>query len=112
MRVLIWVVRIALFCVLFVFALNNQHTGSVHWFFGWQWQAPMVFIVLAAFALGCILSSMALLPGIWRRWRTTKKQSILNDDLLIKKTKPDPVVLQSKSYVEAFEASHPAQHGI
>ena len=53
MRTLNWLWRGLLFFVLFAFALNNQHTVDLKWFLGYQWQAPMVFIVLAAFALGC-----------------------------------------------------------
>ena len=34
----------------FAFALNNQHLVEVRWFFGYKWQAPMVFIVLVVFS--------------------------------------------------------------
>ena len=53
MRILSWLLRAFIFFTLFAFALNNQHTASVHWFFGVEWRAPMVFVVLAAFAAGC-----------------------------------------------------------
>ena len=53
MRLLVWLVRAALFFLLFAFALNNQHEAAIRWFFGHEWRAPMVFIVLVAFALGC-----------------------------------------------------------
>lgn len=45
MRTLNWLWRGLLFFVLFAFALNNQHTVDLKWFLGYQWQAPMVFIV-------------------------------------------------------------------
>ena len=51
MRIFVWLVRAAIFFTLFAFALNNQHEAAIRWFFGQEWRAPMVFIVLAAFAL-------------------------------------------------------------
>jgi uncharacterized integral membrane protein len=69
MRILVWLFRALVFFILFAFALNNQHGASVRWFFGLEWQAPMVFIVLAAFAAGCVIGVIAMLPGWWRRRR-------------------------------------------
>ena len=52
MRLIIWTLKALVFFTLFAFALNNQHPASVKWFFGVEWQAPMVFVVVAAFAAG------------------------------------------------------------
>ena len=67
MRALLWLFRAFIFFTLFAFALNNQQPASVSLFFGQQWQAPMVIIVLAAFASGCAVGVLAMLPGLWRR---------------------------------------------
>ena len=67
MRLIAWLLRAFIFFTLFAFALNNQQAASVHWFFGVQWQAPMVIIVLVAFAAGCAVGVMAMLPRLWRR---------------------------------------------
>jgi uncharacterized integral membrane protein len=67
MRLIIWTLKALVFFTLFAFALNNQHPASVKWFFGVEWQAPMVFVVLAAFAAGCVLGVLAMVPGRWRR---------------------------------------------
>ena len=67
MRIFSWLLRAFIFFTLFAFALNNQHSASVHWFFGVEWRAPMVFVVLAAFAAGCALGAAAMLPGWWKR---------------------------------------------
>ena len=72
MRVLIWLVRAFIFFTLFAFALNNQQTATVHWFFGVGWSAPMVIIVLAAFAAGCVIGVLAMVPGWWRHRRVAK----------------------------------------
>jgi|APDOM4702015118_1054815.scaffolds.fasta_scaffold316623_1 uncharacterized integral membrane protein len=67
MRILVWLFRAFVFFTLFAFALNNQHDAVVHWFFGVQWRAPIVIIVLVAFAAGCAVGVVAMLPGWWRR---------------------------------------------
>lgn len=69
MRVIIWLLRAAIFFVLFAFALNNQHEARLHWFFGFSTQAPMVFVVLGAFAAGCVIGVLAMLPQWWRQRR-------------------------------------------
>ncbi len=72
MRVLVWLLRGFIFFTLFAFALNNQQLTTVHWFFGVQWNAPMVIVVLAAFAAGCALGVMAMVPGWWRQRRAAR----------------------------------------
>jgi lipopolysaccharide assembly protein A len=67
MRVFSWLVRAFIFFTLFAFALNNQQAVQVHGFFGLEWQTRMVFVVLAAFAVGCAVGVLAMLPGWWRR---------------------------------------------
>lgn len=62
-----WILKAAIFFTLFAFALNNQHDGSVRFFFGTEWRAPMVLVVLAAFALGLVLGVLAMLPRWWQR---------------------------------------------
>jgi lipopolysaccharide assembly protein A len=69
MRVVSWLLRAFIFFTLFAFALNNQQPATVNAFFGAQWQAPMVIVVLAAFAVGCAVGVIAMLPDAWRRWR-------------------------------------------
>ncbi len=74
MRTLVWLVRAAVFFTLFAFALNNQHDSSIHWFFGQEWRAPMVFIVLAAFGLGCAFGIFAMVPSWWRHRRIARRE--------------------------------------
>lgn len=75
MRYLVWLVRAAVFFTLFAFALNNQHESSIHWFFGQEWRAPMVFIVLAAFGLGCAFGIFAMVPSWWRHRRIARREA-------------------------------------
>jgi len=73
MRLLVWLFRAAVFFTLFAFALNNQQEAGIRWFFGQEWRAPMVFIVLAAFALGCAFGVFAMVPSWWRHWRVARR---------------------------------------
>jgi lipopolysaccharide assembly protein A len=66
MKILIWLLRAFLFFVLFAFAMNNEHEAQLKWFFGYEWRAPMVFVVLVVFALGCLVAVFGLLPTWWR----------------------------------------------
>ena len=75
MRLLVWLIRAAIFFTLFAFALNNQQEAGVRWFFGQEWRAPMVFIVLAAFALGCAFGVFAMVPSWWRHRRVARKHA-------------------------------------
>ncbi|MDO5623616.1 MAG: LapA family protein [Pseudomonadota bacterium] len=66
-RLLKWILKAAVFFALFAFALNNQQDATVHLLFGHQWRAPMMLIVLAAFALGLVVGVLGMLPGWWAR---------------------------------------------
>jgi len=73
MRAVTWIFRAFIFFALFAFALNNKHEGFVSLFFGQEWRAPMVFIVLGAFALGCAVGVLAMVPSWWRHRRTANR---------------------------------------
>jgi putative membrane protein len=75
MRILTWLIRAFIFFALFAFALNNQHDTIVHWFFGAQWRAPLVIVVLAAFGAGLALGVLAMVPRWWRHRRMSQRQS-------------------------------------
>ncbi len=61
-----WLLKAALFFTLFAFALNNQHVVAVNFFFGTLWQAPLVLVVLVAFAAGLALGVLVMVPRWWR----------------------------------------------
>ncbi len=75
MRILVWLVRAFIFFTLFAFALNNQQQATVRWFFGVDWRAPMVIIVLVAFAGGCAIGVLAMVPSWWRHRRVAKRHA-------------------------------------
>ena len=86
MRAIVWLVRAAVFFTLFAFALNNQHEAQVRWFFGGEWRAPMVFIVLAAFGLGCAFGIFAMVPSWWRHRRTARNHTRRSGDAVVAAT--------------------------
>jgi uncharacterized integral membrane protein len=66
MKYLLWLLKAAIFFTLFAFALNNQHDATVYFFFGTSWRAPLVLVVLAAFAGGLAAGALGMLPGWWK----------------------------------------------
>lgn len=73
MRVIVWLLRAFIFFSLFAFALNNQQAVTVRWFFGAEWTAPLVLVVLASFSVGCLVGVLATLPGWWRERRAAQR---------------------------------------
>jgi uncharacterized integral membrane protein len=69
LRLLQWLLRAAIFFTLFAFALNNQNDAIVHFFFGREWHAPMVLVVLIAFAAGVMVGVVGMVPRWWRQRR-------------------------------------------
>ena len=66
MKYFLWLLKAAIFFTLFAFALNNQQDATVHFFFGTQWRAPLVLVVLAAFALGLVIGALGMVPRWWK----------------------------------------------
>ncbi len=66
MKYLLWLLKAAIFFTLFAFALNNQQDATVHFFFGTQWRAPLVLVVLAAFATGLTAGVLGMVPRWWK----------------------------------------------
>jgi uncharacterized integral membrane protein len=66
MKYLMWLLKAAIFFTLFAFALNNQQDVTVHFFFGTSWRAPLVLVVLAAFALGLVIGALGMVPRWWK----------------------------------------------
>lgn len=73
MKYLTWLLKAAIFFTLFAFALNNQQEATVHFFFGTQWRAPLVLVVLGAFALGLATGVMGMVPRWWKHRVVAKK---------------------------------------
>lgn len=71
-----WVLKAAIFFTLFAFALNNQQDATVHFFFGTQWRAPQVLVVLTAFAAGVTVGVLGMVPRWWKHRRAATQASL------------------------------------
>ena len=78
MKYFLWLLKAAIFFTLFAFALNNQQDAIVHFFFGTQWRAPLVLIVLAAFALGVVIGVLGMVPRWWKH-RAAAQRAVVPD---------------------------------
>lgn len=67
MKYLTWLLKAAIFFTLFAFALNNQQTVAVHFFFGTMWQAPLVLVVLVTFSCGLSMGILVMMPRWWKK---------------------------------------------
>ena len=111
MRMMLWALRLLfwlfLFFTLFAFALNNEQTVVVRWFFDAQWKAPLVIVVLAAFTFGAGLGVLAMAPSWWRHRRVARRHA------------PPVVVVPNRPAVTAptlapneFAPEHPPREGL
>jgi lipopolysaccharide assembly protein A len=66
MKYILWLLKAAIFFTLFAFALKNLHDATVYFFFGTYWRAPLVLVVLVAFAGGLVVGALGMLPGWWK----------------------------------------------
>jgi uncharacterized integral membrane protein len=85
MRTLILAIKLALFFVVLTFAVRNTDVVTVRYFLGWEWQSPLIFVLLIAFCAGIVLGLLALLPRILRQRRDL---GALRRELEIKSTHP------------------------
>jgi lipopolysaccharide assembly protein A len=76
LKYLVWLLKAAIFFTLFAFALNNQHEVTVHFFFGTRWSAPLVLVVLAAFACGLVLGALFMVPRWWRHRAAARRGAV------------------------------------
>jgi uncharacterized integral membrane protein len=68
-----WLLKAAIFFTLFAFALNNQGDVTVRFFFGYQWTAPLVMVVLITFAAGLLMGVLGMVPRWWRQRRAAAR---------------------------------------
>jgi len=76
LKYLAWLLKAAIFFTLFAFALNNQQDVTVHFFFGTHWTAPLVLVVLAAFAAGLVIGAIGMVPRWWKHRKAASPRGI------------------------------------
>ncbi|MGQ9724250.1 MAG: lipopolysaccharide assembly protein LapA domain-containing protein [Tepidimonas sp.] len=77
MKVLGWLLRLAVFLLIFALALNNQAPVRVHGLFGAQWEAPLVLVLLIVLFAGVLLGMAVMVPLWWRARRAARRDAEL-----------------------------------
>jgi uncharacterized integral membrane protein len=85
MRVVRWIVGATLFLALLILSLQNSEPVTLKLYHWWSWQAPLVFVVLAAFAVGV---AAGLLAGAVRQTRLSRQLNRLRRDARRRDTTP------------------------
>jgi uncharacterized integral membrane protein len=65
-----WVVGVTLFVALLTLSLQNDELVTVRFYHWFSWQAPLIFLLLAAFAAG---AGAGLLAGVLRATRLKRQ---------------------------------------
>jgi putative membrane protein len=87
MQVLRWIVGAALFLALLLLSLQNSELVTLKFYHWWSWQAPLIFIVLIAFAVGV---AAGLLAGALRAARLKRQLARLRRERLRHDVVPAP----------------------
>lgn len=69
MTALTWAIRLIIFSILVVFAIQNTDPVSLHFLPDQAWQAPLVIVLLVFFASGAIMGVLSVLGIIYRQRR-------------------------------------------
>lgn len=69
MRALIWLFRLFLFLLLFGFAIKNDDVVILRFFFGTQWQMPLVLVILLFVIVGVLIGVTATVATLYRQHR-------------------------------------------
>ena len=69
MRYLLWILRFALFVLVLAFAVKNTDPVTVHYYFGGEWQSPLIFVLLVVFCAGIALGLATALGPMFRQRR-------------------------------------------
>ena len=81
-----WLLKAAIFFTLFAFALNNQGDVTVRFFFGTQWTAPVVLVVLITFSAGLLVGVLGMVPRWWRQRRAAQASRLVSQAQINAKT--------------------------
>jgi putative membrane protein len=69
MQFLIWILKLALFVLVLAFAIKNTDPVTVRYYFGGEWQVPLIFVLLIAFCAGIAAGLFAGLSQLIRQRR-------------------------------------------
>jgi len=78
MQYLMWIIKVALFLLILSFAIVNTDPVTVRYYLGYQWQAPLVVVLLAAIGAGVLVG---LLAGLFQTLRLRRQIALLKREL-------------------------------
>lgn len=104
MRALLWGCRIFIFLFLLGFALKNTDPVSVRFFFGTDWQAPLIIVVLAFFAGGAAFGALSLLGTIIGLRREVSRLKAATNQIVTKPSVVTPLAVNSGPIVDAVSS--------
>jgi putative membrane protein len=78
MHYLMWIIKLFLFLLILSFALVNTDPVTVRYYLGYQWQAPLVLVLLVAVCIGALIG---LLVGLFQALRLRRQVSALKREL-------------------------------
>lgn len=96
MRYLVWLFRAALFLLLLGFAVKNDQPTVLYYFFGFEWHASLLVVLLIFFALGMAFGILALLGTLFRQRREIAR---MKHELQNKRVAADAENSESRSIV-------------
>ena len=69
MRYVLLILKITLFAFMLTFAVKNTDAVAVRYFLGYEWRAPLIFVLLIVFCVGAALGLLGALGHIMRQRR-------------------------------------------
>jgi lipopolysaccharide assembly protein A len=64
-----WIFKFALFVLVLTFAVRNTGEVTVRYYFGSEWQSPLIFVLLVAFCIGVAAGLAAGMTQLIRQRR-------------------------------------------
>ena len=86
MQIVRWIVGAALFMALLFLSLQNSDPVTLKFYGWWSWQAPLIFVVLIAFAIGV---AAGLVAGAMRSSRLKRQMNRLRREHRQSDTPPE-----------------------
>jgi len=78
MRYFFLILKFALFVLVLALAVKNTDLVTVRYYFGGEWQAPLVFVLLVAFCAGI---AAGLIAGLAQMFRQRREIAVLKGEL-------------------------------
>ncbi len=88
MRYVMWVLKLLLFVLVLTFAVKNTAPVTVHYYLGAAWEAPLIIVLLAFFAVG---AGLGLMAGLAQQFRQRREISLLRRELQSRREEPVPL---------------------